>query len=84
VRKDKECKPKKLAYFLTYSCELGYTVVQLVEALSYKPADRGFISGWGRCDFFIDLIHMASLRSLGPSGFVTEMNKSDPCISGGR
>jgi hypothetical protein len=79
VRKDKECKPKELAYFL---CELGYAAVQLVEAISYKPADRGFISGWGRCDF-IDLILMASLRSLSPSGFVTEINNRYPCISRG-
>jgi hypothetical protein len=49
--KEKKCKLQQPAYFRTCLCELGYAVEHLVEALSYKPADRGFDSGWGRCDF---------------------------------
>jgi hypothetical protein len=30
----------------TYSKGMGHAVAQLVEALRYKPEDRGFISRW--------------------------------------
>jgi hypothetical protein len=37
-------------YFITYAQQLGAAVAQLVEALRYKPAGRGFLSAlwpWG-------------------------------------
>ena len=30
-------------------------MVQLVEALSYKPEGRGFDSRWCHCNFFVDI-----------------------------
>jgi hypothetical protein len=39
----------------------GHAVTQLVEALSYKPAGRGFNSRWCHWDFFIDIILPAAL-----------------------
>jgi hypothetical protein len=39
----------------------GHAVAQLVEALRYKPEDRGFDSRWDHWDIFIDLILSAAL-----------------------
>jgi hypothetical protein len=34
-----------------YVCKLGHAVVQLVEALNYKPEDLGFYFRWCHCSF---------------------------------
>jgi hypothetical protein len=39
----------------------GYAVAQLVDALCYKPEDRGFDSPDGVLEFFIDTIFPAAL-----------------------
>ena len=39
----------------------GHAVAQLVEALRYKLAGRGFDSRWCHCNFFIDIILPAAL-----------------------
>jgi hypothetical protein len=39
----------KILFLLSFF--LGYAVAQLIEALSYKPEDRGFNSRWSHLDF---------------------------------
>jgi len=41
--------------------EMGYTVVQLVTALSYQLEGHGFVSRWVHWDCFNDFIFPAAL-----------------------
>jgi hypothetical protein len=45
------CHIKLARYFTCFHFKRGYIVVQLVEALCYKPEDCGFDSWWNRWDF---------------------------------
>ena len=50
----------------------------MVGALRYKPEGRGFDSPWGHWKFFIDMILLAALFTLGSTQPLTEMITSRP------
>jgi hypothetical protein len=45
--------------------QVGHAVVQLVQALLYKPEGCGFDSQWASLEFYIDIILLAALCPWG-------------------
>ena len=54
----------------------GYAVAQFAESLRYKPEGRGFVSLWGRLDFFIDN-PSGRIVVLGSTYALSEMSTKD-------
>jgi hypothetical protein len=54
----------------------GYAVAQIVDALHYRPAGRGFDSRWG-LKIFIDFVLPAALCARGSIQPLTEMSTRD-------
>jgi hypothetical protein len=59
-------RAQKVKMFTLEQAMRGYAVVQLVEALRYKPEGRGFDF---RLEFLIDIILPAALRPSGQLSF---------------
>ena len=63
--------------------KVGYAIVQLVEALRYKPEGRGFDSLWGSLVFFTDLILPTALWSWGSPKFREDLRSKGGLVHKG-